>query len=83
MVPAFRSQFFRGLLIFVLACVGFVGECYGLALLVAGFNQNGSSVGNILLLVSGFIVLVLSSGAFFLGFRYWKSLGLNAKGDKG
>jgi hypothetical protein len=82
-VPVFRSRFYRGLIILMLASVGFFGECYGLALLVAGFNSHGSPVGNTLFLLSAVIVLVISSGAFFLGVRYWKSTGPNPKDKKG
>jgi hypothetical protein len=79
----FDSRFFQGLIIFLFACVGFCGECYGLALMVAAFSEHGSHIGNEIFFVTGFILLVLSSGAFVIGFRYWKTQGSKTKGENG
>jgi hypothetical protein len=75
MASVSRSGFSRVLVIFMFACGGLLGECYGLPLLVAAFNQHGSPGGNTLFFIFGLVLLVVSAGAFVLGVVvYWKLL---------
>ena len=79
MPSVFRSQCIRGLIIFIFGSIALLIGYYGVSILVAAISAHGSPGGNILLLVFGLILLVLSPVTFIIGVLFWTPSSLDSK----
>ena len=71
MASACRSLCLRGLIIFVFGSIALLIGYYGLSILVATISTHGSPGGDILLLVLGLVLLILSPITFIVGVLFW------------
>jgi len=73
MTSIVRSRYFRGFIVFLYAGAALIVAGLGLSLLFGAARGHGTASGNVLLFVTGFLLLILSPAVFILGIVYWNS----------